>query len=74
MPTHKPKQRFPVKKLREAAGLTQAEFAHRLGVSVITVSRWEREKAYPLPVFEKELAKLADVFPGDHPLPFESRE
>lgn len=31
-----------VKKLREKLGLTQVEFAARLGVNPITISRWER--------------------------------
>jgi transcriptional regulator with XRE-family HTH domain len=32
----------PLKKLREQAGLSQEELARRIGVSVKTVSNWER--------------------------------
>jgi putative transcriptional regulator len=32
----------PLKKLREAAGLSQQELASRIGVGVTTISRWER--------------------------------
>lgn len=36
----------PLKRLREAIGLTQEELARRVGVSVKTISNWERG-AYP---------------------------
>lgn len=36
-----------IKKLRTALGLTQEQFAHRLGVTVVTVNRWERGHTYP---------------------------
>lgn len=36
-----------IRKLREAMGITQAEFADRLGIEVITVSRWERQCHVP---------------------------
>lgn len=32
----------PLKKMREAAGLSQQELASRIGVGVTTISRWER--------------------------------
>ncbi|NEO31837.1 MAG: helix-turn-helix transcriptional regulator [Symploca sp. SIO3C6] len=32
----------PLKRLREAAGLSQQELATRIGVAVATISRWER--------------------------------
>ncbi|MEB3179067.1 MAG: helix-turn-helix transcriptional regulator [Nostocaceae cyanobacterium] len=32
----------PLKKLREAAGLSQQELASRIGVGLATISRWER--------------------------------
>jgi len=32
----------PLKRLREAAGLSQQELAYRIGVAVTTISRWER--------------------------------
>ena len=36
-----------IKKIREALGLTQEQFARRLGVSFVTVNRWENSKAIP---------------------------
>ena len=32
----------PLKRMREAAGLSQQELASRMGVGVTTISRWER--------------------------------
>lgn len=32
----------PLKRLREAAGLSQQELATRIGVGITTISRWER--------------------------------
>jgi putative transcriptional regulator len=36
-----------VKRLRATLGLTQEQFAHRLGVTFVTVNRWERGHTYP---------------------------
>lgn len=36
-----------IKELRTSAGLTQEALAHRLGVSVFSVSRWERGLSRP---------------------------
>jgi DNA-binding transcriptional regulator YiaG len=36
-----------VKRLREKLRLTQVEFAKRLGVTTLTVNRWERGHTYP---------------------------
>jgi DNA-binding transcriptional regulator YiaG len=33
--------------IRKAAGLSQEEFAHKLGVSVPTVQKWEQGRATP---------------------------
>lgn len=36
-----------LKSLRELLGVSQEEFARRIGVAVITISRWERGVALP---------------------------
>ncbi len=36
-----------IQEYRKKAGLNQAEFAYKLGVSRQAVSKWERDKAYP---------------------------
>jgi DNA-binding transcriptional regulator YiaG len=36
-----------IRSLREAMGLTQSQFGHRLGVSKMTVSRWECNRMRP---------------------------
>ncbi|MCI9433443.1 helix-turn-helix transcriptional regulator [Oscillospiraceae bacterium 50-58] len=48
-----------IKELREAAGMTQAELAKRVGVSTTTVRNWELEYNYPSTY---GMCKLADVF------------
>ena len=35
------------RRVRRRAGLSQAEFARRIGISVVTVRDWERGKALP---------------------------
>lgn len=47
-----------IRELREAAGMTQADLADRLQVSVPTVSRWESGVIRPS---VENLTKLADV-------------
>lgn len=41
---------FRVKGLRSRLGLTQEGLAKRIGVSVLTINRWEKELTRPLPV------------------------
>lgn len=47
-----------VASLREALGLTQSEFGQRLGVSKMTVSRWECGRMRPGPAATRTLFKL----------------
>jgi DNA-binding transcriptional regulator YiaG len=46
--------------LREALGLTQAEFGERIGVDKMTVSRWERGALRPSDESLAAIAKLRD--------------
>lgn len=47
-----------IRKLRLEMGLTQEQFAVRLGVSFPTVNRWENQKAKPSPLALQKLQKL----------------
>ncbi|MDX6270022.1 MAG: putative transcriptional regulator [Acidobacteriota bacterium] len=49
-----------IKKLRSKLGLTQEQLAKALGVSWITVNRWERKKCSPSPLAVEKLRDLAD--------------
>ncbi|MBI4378687.1 MAG: helix-turn-helix domain-containing protein [Nitrospinae bacterium] len=40
-------KREEIKNIRESLGMTQDEFARRIGVTVTTVSRWERGDSLP---------------------------
>jgi transcriptional regulator with XRE-family HTH domain len=46
-----------IKKRREAKGLTQEDLAKLIGVSRVTVARWETDKTKPLPIFLQILKK-----------------
>lgn len=48
-----------VKRIRLALGLTQEEFAHRLGVTLCTVNRWENNKTTPSRLARKQIHYLA---------------
>lgn len=45
--------------LRKTLGLTQQEFAVKLGTTVTTISHWENGKNKPSPLAELALEKLA---------------
>lgn len=47
-----------IRQLRLEMGLTQEQFAVRLGVSFPTVNRWENQKAKPSPLALQKLQKL----------------
>ncbi len=47
-----------VKRLRETLSLTQREFAERLGVTMLSVNRWERGHTYPKGLSVTALEKL----------------
>lgn len=53
-----PQRRIPLTLARKSAGFTQEEMAHRLGVDVSTVKRWEGGYNAPSPWMWPKLAKL----------------
>lgn len=48
-----------IKSRRTALGMTQEELAKKMGVSHITVSRWERGETLPSP---KNVKAMIDIF------------
>ena len=47
-----------IKELRLKLGLSQTQLAKKLGVSIMSVSRWENGRSKPLPAFERKLKRL----------------
>jgi putative transcriptional regulator len=50
-----------IKRIRQSLGLTQEEFAHRLGVTLCTVNRWENNKSVPSRLANKQLERFAEM-------------
>jgi len=48
-----------IKALRKRIGLTQVQFARAVGVSFVTVNRWENGHTSPSPLARKYMAKVA---------------
>lgn len=51
-----------VREIRLEMGLTQEQFAAKLGVSFPTVNRWENQKAKPSPLAYQKLQKIFLTF------------
>jgi len=49
-----------VRRMRKAMGLTQEQFAAKIGVTVSTVNRWEKGRSKPQPFIQKVLRQLAE--------------
>lgn len=47
-----------IRELRERLGLTQEQFAQKVGVTYSTVNHWENGKRVPLPFLVKRLFEL----------------
>ncbi|MDA1677030.1 helix-turn-helix domain-containing protein [Bacillus cereus group sp. TH152-1LC] len=47
-----------IRAIRQLAGLTQTEFANSLGVTLLTVNRWEKGHSVPAKKNIKKLEKL----------------
>ena len=52
---------FPAVSAPGRMKLTQTEFGRRLGVSFVTVCRWEKGHSVPLPVFRRQLVAMAET-------------
>jgi DNA-binding transcriptional regulator YiaG len=50
-----------VREIRLSMNLTQEEFAHRLGVTLCTVSRWENNKTSPSRLALKQIQRLSKI-------------
>lgn len=49
-----------IKELRERLGLTQEQFAQRVGVSFSSVSHWENNKRTPQPFLVRRLIEMRE--------------
>jgi transcriptional regulator with XRE-family HTH domain len=49
-----------IKALRKRLGLTQEQFAQRVGVTYSTVNHWENGKRTPLPFLVKRLLEMEE--------------
>jgi putative transcriptional regulator len=49
-----------VKSLRKALGLTQEQFAHKVGVTFSTVNQWENGRRRPQPFLLRQLLSIKD--------------
>jgi putative transcriptional regulator len=47
-----------VKRIRQSMQLTQEEFAHKLGVTLCTVNRWENNRTIPSRLAKKQIQHL----------------
>jgi putative transcriptional regulator len=47
-----------IRSLREKTGLTQEKFATRLGVTLLTINRWENGRARPSPLAMQRVEEL----------------
>jgi putative transcriptional regulator len=52
-----------IKELRVTLGLTQEQFASRLGVTVSTVNRWENNKGSPSPLAKRRIKDILHETP-----------
>jgi putative transcriptional regulator len=49
-----------IKELRSTLGLTQEQFAAKVGVTFSTVNRWENGKGKPSPLAMRQIEELMD--------------
>lgn len=49
---------YSIKCLRLKLGLTQEQFARKLGVTFVTINRWENKVTSPSPMAREKIEKL----------------
>lgn len=54
-----------IRQARQRLGLTQTQFAERLGVSFLSVNRWENGHHQPLPIVLKQIEALLHQMGAD---------
>ena len=57
-----------IRGLRTQLGLTQSQLAEQLGVTVVTISRWENGQSRPNRLATRALSRLATAVPAGSPL------
>ena len=63
-----------VREIRLEMGLTQEQFAAKLGVSFPTVNRWENQKTKPSPLAAQKLQKLLSSLKKKRHTPIANKE
>ncbi len=63
-----------IKTLRKRLGLTQEQFAQRVGVTYSTVNHWENGKRVPLPFLVKRLVEIREELDSRDRKPPEKRK
>jgi len=58
-----------VRELRERLGLTQEQFAQRVGVTFGSVNRWENGKRTPQPFLIRRLLEMKEELDAENKLP-----
>ena len=54
-----------IREMRRRLGLSQEKFAHQLGVTCLTVNRWENGRAKPSPLAMEKIEGMLRGM-GDH--------
>ncbi len=58
-----------IKELRERLGLTQEQFAQRVGVTFSSVNHWENNKRTPQPFLVRRLVEMKEELDADRKQP-----
>ena len=55
-----------VKQVRQKLGLSQREFAKRVGATFVSIYKWENNKSKPHPMFMKKIEELNEEDNGSN--------